>query len=313
MAKLQCSARDSCLMYLQVAGRPTVRCNSDLQQPNRSAASRTGSSIFGTCRRYRTSSARTTPGRCPCSTPTTWRCARTPQSAQGRGRLRQDGFLQVKKADVGRAFILHRFGGLYLDIDVQCFRDPTDSTTDYDFIIQGCAGTLCHQERRVQAGKLLLCAAGLALRVSTMVRPYEACCVCRDAARAVCQLQLLRCKRCQSPAATSLLAGRSLCQCTLCIRRLRVLLDAGMMASAPGLSLWQDVLQVLEDRAAPTGVRACLQSAATCGVSPASESRALAWSSAAHPAYPLQQCWPRCCTGILSLSRQSPCLLRSAG
>ena len=44
---------------------------------------------------------------------------------------------EVKRADMGRAFILHHFGGLYLDIDCQCFRDPTDSLTDYDFVIQG--------------------------------------------------------------------------------------------------------------------------------------------------------------------------------
>ena len=45
---------------------------------------------------------------------------------------------EVKRADMGRAFILHRYGGLYLDIDCECFRDPIDSLTDYDFVIQGC-------------------------------------------------------------------------------------------------------------------------------------------------------------------------------
>ena len=45
--------------------------------------------------------------------------------------------LQIKRADVARAFILHHHGGLYLDMDVQCFRDPTDTLTDFDFVIQG--------------------------------------------------------------------------------------------------------------------------------------------------------------------------------
>ena len=46
--------------------------------------------------------------------------------------------MEVKKADVGRVFILHHYGGLYLDLDCRCFRDVTDSLTDYDFVIQGC-------------------------------------------------------------------------------------------------------------------------------------------------------------------------------
>lgn len=45
--------------------------------------------------------------------------------------------MEVKKADVGRVFILHHYGGLYLDLDCRCFRDVTDSLTDYDFVIQG--------------------------------------------------------------------------------------------------------------------------------------------------------------------------------
>ena len=38
---------------------------------------------------------------------------------------------------MGRIFILHHYGGLYLDIDCQCYRDPIDTLTDYDFVIQG--------------------------------------------------------------------------------------------------------------------------------------------------------------------------------
>ena len=45
--------------------------------------------------------------------------------------------VEVKRADVGRVFILHHYGGLYLDLDCRCFRDLADTLTDYDFVIQG--------------------------------------------------------------------------------------------------------------------------------------------------------------------------------
>ena len=45
--------------------------------------------------------------------------------------------MEVKKADAARVFILHRYGGLYLDLDVQCFRNTEDLLLDLDFAIQG--------------------------------------------------------------------------------------------------------------------------------------------------------------------------------
>lgn len=47
--------------------------------------------------------------------------------------------MEVKKADAARVFILHRLGGLYLDLDVQCFRAVDAMLLDLDFAIQGCA------------------------------------------------------------------------------------------------------------------------------------------------------------------------------
>ena len=45
--------------------------------------------------------------------------------------------MEVKKADAARAFILHKLGGAYLDLDIQCVR-PMDASLEggYDIILQ---------------------------------------------------------------------------------------------------------------------------------------------------------------------------------
>ena len=50
--------------------------------------------------------------------------------------------MEVKKADAARVFILHRYGGLYLDLDVQCYRNTEGMLLDLDFAIQGWASLL---------------------------------------------------------------------------------------------------------------------------------------------------------------------------
>ena len=43
---------------------------------------------------------------------------------------------EVKKADAARPFILHKLGGVYLDLDVQCLREMDASLKGHDAIFQ---------------------------------------------------------------------------------------------------------------------------------------------------------------------------------
>ena len=45
--------------------------------------------------------------------------------------------LQVKRADAIRAFILSHYGGLYLDLDNECYRPAEEAFKDYDIVLQG--------------------------------------------------------------------------------------------------------------------------------------------------------------------------------
>ena len=43
----------------------------------------------------------------------------------------------VKRADMARALILHRYGGLYLDMDVECYSDPAPMLEGARGVLQG--------------------------------------------------------------------------------------------------------------------------------------------------------------------------------
>lgn len=50
------------------------------------------------------------------------------------------------KVDIYRLFLLHKYGGLYLDADIICLRDPIEiigKLNDYDFVGFGCTGNVC--------------------------------------------------------------------------------------------------------------------------------------------------------------------------
>ncbi|KAK9803597.1 hypothetical protein WJX72_003325 [[Myrmecia] bisecta] len=44
---------------------------------------------------------------------------------------------EIARADVVRVFALHHYGGLYLDLDVQCFRNVRPFLRGYDVVLQG--------------------------------------------------------------------------------------------------------------------------------------------------------------------------------
>ncbi|KAK9803592.1 hypothetical protein WJX72_003001 [[Myrmecia] bisecta] len=46
----------------------------------------------------------------------------------------------IARADAIRPFIMHRYGGLYLDLDVQCFRNGASFLTGYDVVLQASSG-----------------------------------------------------------------------------------------------------------------------------------------------------------------------------
>lgn len=54
----------------------------------------------------------------------------------------------VKRADMARALVLHRYGGLYLDMDVECYADPSPMLQDATLVLQGYgrAGSCCCTE-----------------------------------------------------------------------------------------------------------------------------------------------------------------------
>ena len=45
--------------------------------------------------------------------------------------------LQAKKSDALRMFIMHHYGGLYLDLDVECYKPADDSLAGYQVVFQG--------------------------------------------------------------------------------------------------------------------------------------------------------------------------------
>ena len=69
--------------------------------------------------------------------------------------------MEVKKADAARVFILHRHGGLYLDLDVQCYRAVDSMLLDLDFAVQGCAWAPSRAWQAAMACKQLAFRLGL--------------------------------------------------------------------------------------------------------------------------------------------------------
>ena len=45
--------------------------------------------------------------------------------------------MQAKRSDALRVFIMHHYGGLFLDLDVECYRAADDSFQQYDVVLQG--------------------------------------------------------------------------------------------------------------------------------------------------------------------------------
>ena len=45
--------------------------------------------------------------------------------------------MQEKKSDALRNFIMHAYGGLYLDLDVQCYKPSEASLQHMDLVLQG--------------------------------------------------------------------------------------------------------------------------------------------------------------------------------
>ena len=45
--------------------------------------------------------------------------------------------MQEKKSDALRNFIMHAYGGLYLDLDVQCYKPSDASLQHMDIVLQG--------------------------------------------------------------------------------------------------------------------------------------------------------------------------------
>ena len=57
-----------------------------------------------------------------------------------------DKLIIAHKVDIYRIFLLHKFGGLYMDADVICLRDPIEvihKLEEYDFVGFGCTGEKC--------------------------------------------------------------------------------------------------------------------------------------------------------------------------
>jgi Glycosyltransferase sugar-binding region containing DXD motif len=42
----------------------------------------------------------------------------------------------VSRADALQVFLLHHYGGLYLDLDIECLRDGTDMLKDWALVLQ---------------------------------------------------------------------------------------------------------------------------------------------------------------------------------
>ncbi len=49
----------------------------------------------------------------------------------------EHAFSQVKRADAIRSFIMLKYGGLYLDLDNECYRPAEESFQDFDVVLQG--------------------------------------------------------------------------------------------------------------------------------------------------------------------------------
>ena len=45
--------------------------------------------------------------------------------------------VQAKRSDALRPMILYHYGGLYLDLDVECYRPSDDSFQQFDLMLQG--------------------------------------------------------------------------------------------------------------------------------------------------------------------------------
>lgn len=45
--------------------------------------------------------------------------------------------MQSKRSDALRAMIMHQYGGLYLDLDIECYKPADASLEDHDLILQG--------------------------------------------------------------------------------------------------------------------------------------------------------------------------------
>lgn len=45
--------------------------------------------------------------------------------------------LQVKRADAIRAFIMLKYGGMYLDLDNECYVPAEEAFGDYEVVLQG--------------------------------------------------------------------------------------------------------------------------------------------------------------------------------
>ena len=46
-------------------------------------------------------------------------------------------FGQAKKSDALRALIMDHYGGLYMDLDVECFKPADESLRGYQVVLQG--------------------------------------------------------------------------------------------------------------------------------------------------------------------------------
>jgi len=57
-----------------------------------------------------------------------------------------DNLIIAHKVDIYRIFLLYKYGGLYMDADIICLRDPIeiiDKLNEYDFVGFGCTGYIC--------------------------------------------------------------------------------------------------------------------------------------------------------------------------
>lgn len=44
---------------------------------------------------------------------------------------------QAKKSDALRVFIMHHYGGMYLDLDIECFKPVDEGLRGYQLVLQG--------------------------------------------------------------------------------------------------------------------------------------------------------------------------------